>query len=620
MYDNLFFQTFIYLLATVISVPVAKRMGLGSVLGYLMAGIIIGPFVLKLVGKEGQDVMHFAEFGVVIMLFLIGLELKPREIWKMRHAILGLGGMQVSITATVIGIISLLIGFNASQSITIGLILALSSTAIVLQALSEKGIIRLPAGQKSFAVLLFQDIAVIPIIAILPLLATNIETAAIEQHDNILHDLSAGQQVITIIGVITSFIFIGRFLSRHVFRIIANAGSREVFTAVTLLIVVGIAIAMNKIGLSPALGSFVAGVVLADNEYRHELESNLEPFKGLLLGVFFIAIGAGINFTVFFNQTALILEFLALLITIKFAILFILGKFFKLKLGQGLWFSFALAQAGEFGFVIAAFASKLAILNSFQSEIIVIIIALSMAFTPILLLINEKIVQKFIRKRSNREADEIELNESKVIIAGFGRFGLVVGRLLLANGINVTILDSNPSNIEVLRKFGFKVYYGDASRLDLLISAGIETAQVLIVAIDDKKKSIEIAEQVSKNFAQVKILARAYDTDHAFEFFRKGINKVKRESFNSALDLGSIALTELGFDRYHAYRIARSFKYHDEKVLEKLYSHWLEDKNDYIRETKNFAKQLEIILKTEKNNTFDNIENAWDIQPEKKKY
>jgi len=618
MYDNLFFQTFIYLLATVVSVPIAKRMGLGSVLGYLMAGIIIGPFVLKLVGKEGQDVMHFAEFGVVIMLFLIGLELKPKEIWKMRQVIFGLGGLQVSITALLIGTISFFIGFNLSQSLTIGLILSLSSTAIVLQALAEKGIIRLPAGRRSFAVLLFQDIAVIPIIAILPLLATGKGTEAIQLHDNILNELSAWQQVLTIIGVMTLLIIAGRFLSRHIFRIVANSGSREVFTAVTLLIVVGIAIIMNKIGLSPALGSFVAGVVLADNEYRHELESNLEPFKGLLLGVFFIAVGAGINFNIFFEQTALVLELLALLIIIKFVILFVLGKFFNLKLGQGLWFAFALAQAGEFGFVVTAFASKLSIINSFESEIIIIIIALSMGFTPILLLINEKIVQKFITKRANREADEIETTSNKVIIAGFGRFGLVVGRLLLANGVDVTILDNNPSNIEVLRKYGFKVYYGDASRLDLLISAGIENANVLIVALDDKETSVRIAEQVSKRYLHVKILARAYDTDHAFEFFRKGINKVKRESFNSALDLGSMALTELGFDRYHAYRVARSFKYHDEKVLEKLYSHWLEDENDYIRETKNFAKQLEVILETEKNNTFDNIENAWDIQPEKK--
>lgn len=611
MYDQIFFQAFIYLVAAVISVPISKRMGFGSVLGYLMAGIIIGPYALKLVGEEGDDVMHFAEFGVVIMLFLIGLELKPSVLWKMRKVIFGLGGMQLLITTLIIAIIAYIIGLQINQSVSVGLTLSLSSTAIVLQALQEKGILRLPAGRNSFAVLLFQDIAVIPIIAILPLLAKE-STIPPELHHGIINKLSAPMQVLLILAVIALFVFIGRFIARHLFRIIASSGSKEVFTAFTLLVVVGIAIVMNKIGLSPALGTFVAGVVLADNEYRHELESNLEPFKALLLGLFFISVGAGINFTILFNDTLTVTSLLGLLVIIKFIVLFFLGKLFRLKLGQGLWFAFALSQAGEFGFVIIAFASKLEIFTSKISEVLILITALSMAFTPILLLINERFVQKAIRSKSNKDADDVEVEEGGVIIAGFGRFGLVVGRLLIANKMKVTILDNNPENIEVLRKFGFKVYYGDATRLDLLESAGIERAKILIIALDDKEKSIQVADQVAKKYLNVKILARAYDTDHAFEFFKIGINKVKREAFNSALDLGAIALTEMGFEKYQAYRAARTFKYYDEKVLEKLYNHWLEDEDDYIVETKNFAKQLEIILQTERQSKIKTIENAWD--------
>lgn len=615
--QDFFYQAMIYLLAAVVSVPIAKRLGLGSVLGYLLAGIAIGPFVLGLIGEEGADVMHFAEFGVVMMLFLIGLELKPSLLWKLRKSIFGLGGGQVVLTALIIGAISLAVfGLNLSQSLTVGLTLALSSTAIVLQSLAEKGLMKTRGGESSFTVLLFQDIAVIPILAILPLLAADVahdlNQDAGQAHSGV-GSLAGWQQLMVIIGVVAAIIFIGKFLARYIFRIIASTGMREIFTAAALLLVVAIAVAMNAVGLSPALGTFLAGVVLADNEYRHELEADIDPFKGLLLGLFFIAVGAGIDFNVLFNSTWLILGLLTLLILVKFGVLFGLGKLFGLKSGQEMLFSFSLAQGGEFAFVLISFSRQNAIYDDEIAGILLIVVALSMAITPLLLLINEKIVQPIYVKASNKmEEDKIDEAENPVILAGFGRFGVIVGRFLKTCGIQATILDNNPDNVQVLRKFGFKVYYGDASRHDLLESAGIATAKILILAIDDKDKNLEIVEFVKKKFPHVKIFTRAYDVRHMFALKDKKADYIRRENYDSSLELVSKAVCELGFDHYQSHRALLSFKFHDQKIMDELFKLWKEDDRSYIKEAKRFSSELEKVFLAEREESIHESDMAWD--------
>ena len=618
--QDFFFQAVIYLTAALVSVPIAKRLGLGSVLGYLLAGIIIGPYLLGLVGTEGNDVMQFAEFGVVMMLFLIGLELRPSLLWKLRNSIFGLGGSQMIATAIILGGIAMIFGLNIFQSITIGLILALSSTAIVLQSLAEKGILKNPVGQTSFSVLLFQDIAVIPILAILPLLANQVEisTPSIENlsgstaHHSLVSGLAGWQQLLVIIGVVILIVFVGRFLARYIFRFIASTGLREIFTAAALLLVVAIALAMDQVGLSPALGTFLAGVVLADNEYRHELEADIAPFKGLLLGLFFIAVGASIDFTLLISRPGLIFAILGILILVKFLLLYFLGRIFGLRSGNEMLFSFALAQTGEFAFVLLAFSGQNLILDQETTGILLIVVALSMLVTPLLLIINDKLVQPRLIKNSNAgEADKID-EDNPVIIAGFGRFGVVIGRFLRANGIRATILDNNPDNIHVLRKFGFKVFYGDASRHDLLESAGAGSAKALIVALDEKEKINSIVEHVKKAYPTLKVFSRAYDIRHGFELEDMEVNGQRRETYDASLELGIQALGELGFKKYQAHRAARSFKYHDQIIMKELHKIWKEDTGKYIIEVRKFSEQLENILLAEQSSPIHESDDAWD--------
>ncbi len=620
MHETTFFeQAIIFLLAAVVAVPIAKRLGLGSVLGYLLAGIVIGPFVLGWIGDEGSDIMHFAEFGVVMMLFLIGLELKPSLLWSMRQRIFGLGGMQVMITAVVFAGIGLALSLSWQQSVAVGLTLALSSTAIVLQSLAEKGELQNSAGQATFSVLLFQDIAVIPILAVLPLLAQDILTID-HAHGDVHHEswvagLHGWQQLLLIISIVGAIIFIGRFLVRHLFRIIAGTGMREMFTATSLLMVIGIALAMNMVGLSPALGTFLAGVVLADNEYRHELEAVTEPFKALLLGLFFIAVGASINFQLLIEKPGLIVALLGVLLVVKFSVLLGLSRIFGLRSGQQMLFSFALAQAGEFAFVLIAFSSQNSLFTPEISSILLILVALSMAITPLLLLLNESLVQPLFRDKLNEQtADEIEEKDSSVIIAGFGRFGISIGRFLLANGIQPTVLDNDPGNIQTLRKFGFKVYYGDASRSDLLESAGIENARLLIIAIDDREKTTELAKFVKETFPNVKVLARAVNLRHAFELCNLELEGIRMEVFDSAIELGVQALQLLDFQKYRANRSARTFKFHNDTIIEELYSLWGKDKKKYIQEARRFKEELEQLLSSEDQSSIHDSDHAWDTQ------
>lgn len=610
-----FFQAFVYLAAAVISVPVAKKLGLGSVLGYLLAGVVIGPFVLGLIGEEGQDVMHFAEFGVVMMLFLIGLELQPSLLWKLRVPILGIGGSQVIFTALIIMLLSLYFGLSWQTGLAIGLTLALSSTAIVLQTLNEKGLMKSRVGQDSFSVLLFQDIAVIPILAFFPLLAitTGIANSAGNNHStNLIENLPVWGQTIVVLSAVVLIIVAGKYLIGPAFRLIALTRLRELFTAAALLLVIGIAILMTSVGLSPALGTFLAGVVLAQSEYRHELETDIEPFKGLLLGLFFIAVGASIDFNLISSEPILIAKLVAALIILKLLVLFMLGKVFKMGLDNGLIFSFSLAQGGEFAFVLFSFSVQNNVIDQELANPLIAVVALSMALTPLLMLLNEKLILPFFgtKEKSAREADLIDENNN-VIIAGFGRVGSTIGRFLQANGVMATYLDLDPDNVDLIRKLGLKVYYGDASRLDLLHAAGANEAKLLVVAVDDAEKTREIIETCQKHFPKLEILTRSIGWLDSYDLIDLGIKNVYRETLDSSLRMGIDTLCKLGHRKYFAHRAAKTFRKHDEKYLREL-SKMRHNKNEYISAASQRIVDLEKLLKIETENIGKDKDVGWD--------
>lgn len=617
--EDFFFQAFIYLVAAVVSVPLAQKLGLGSVLGYLIAGVIIGPFGLGFVGQEKSgDVMHFAEFGVVMMLFLVGLELQPSLLWRLRLPILGLGGLQVALTTLIVAILGLISGLPWPMALAVGLILSMSSTAIALQTLKEKGLMKTEAGQSAFSVLLFQDIAVIPILALMPLLAIRNPPVSLAANGAIFIATESSTklppllQALLVICVVGGIIIGGRFLMRPVFRIIATTRLQEIFTATALLLVIGIALAMQQVGLSPALGTFVAGVVLADNEYRHELEGDIEPFKGLLLGLFFIAVGASINFNLLFSQPLLILGLVIGLALVKFSVLFGLGRFFKIELSQSLIFAFFLAQGGEFAFVLFSFATQNNVLTSAVAGPLVAVVALSMVVTPLLALVNDRFVQPLLASTApERDPDEIDDAENPVIIVGFGRFGQIVGRLLLANGFKITVLEHNPAQIETLRRFGWKVFYGDASRLDLLHAAGAEQAKLIVIAIDDREKIVQTIELVHKHFPHLKILARALDRRHAYELIRQGVDVIERETFASSLDMGVEALKLLGVRSYKAYRTARMFKEHDIQAMHEM-AQLMGDEAQIIARSRQLSQDLEQLLRSDDREIKQDIDRAWD--------
>ncbi len=557
--------------------PLARKLGLGSALGYLIAGVIIGPFALRLVGEEGQDVMHLAEFGVVLMLFLIGLELNPAKLWRMRVPILGLGGSQVVATAAVIGGVAFALGVSWQAATAIGLTLSLSSTAMVLQTLDEKGWMKTQAGKGGFSVLLFQDIAVIPILAFLPLLAPSAGPAAAGAQEA-GSALAGWLDVLVVLAVVVGIIVGGRFLTRPVFRWIAASRSSEMFMATTLLLVIGITLAMEFVDLSPALGTFLAGMVLADSEYRHELEANIEPFKGLFLGLFFISVGASIDFTLVAQSPGMVLGLVLLLIGIKLPVLFVLGRLFRLRLSDNLMFAFVLAQGGEFAFLLFAYATQTAVMERDLANLMIVVVALSMMLTPLLIIIFERWVRpRFIERVPPREADDIDDDSSPVIVAGYGRFGQIVARLLKVGGIPTTLLDHDASQIELSARFGNKVFYGDPSRVDLLKAAGADKAKLLVVAFSDREQTVQLVRVVRKNFPHLRILARAYDRPHAYELMSADAHVVVRETFGSALLMGEQALQMLGNSEQRANRIMRMFKEHDEVGLKKMYDVWGDD-------------------------------------------
>jgi len=613
-------QAFIFLTAGVIAVPIASRLGLGSVLGYLIAGVIIGPFALGLL-NDATQLMHFAEFGVVMMLFLIGLELQPSLLWRMRIPILGLGGLQMLVTTAAIAGIGLFFELPWQTAVAIGLVLSLSSTAIALQILSEKHLMNAGSGKSSFAVLLFQDIAVIPIIAVLPLLAiipplADSNTEAVIHHandGNLIAHLPGWQQAVIIIFAVMTIILAGRFLTRPLFRFIADSKLRELFTATALMLVIGIALLMTTVGLSPALGAFTAGVVMANSEYRHELEANIDPFKALLLGLFFISVGASIDFNLLSERPLLILEIVLGLVVLKFLILLSLAALFKIPGGGRYWFSFALAQGGEFGFVLLSSSLENHVLPKATVDILTAAIALSMVLTPLLILLNEKLVIPRFKEETTPDIpeDHIEEQENPVIIAGFGRYGQIVGRLLIANDIPVTVLDHSASHIERVRRFGFKVFYGDAAREDLLHTAGAAHAKVLVIAVDDREKGNAILRMAKHNFPHLKVHTRAYDAMHYHQLKADGADYISRELFLSSLRVGEKTLLALGMRAYQAKRQALQFAKHDQATTDRLGEH-LEDSKRYVSETRQAQEEVLKILRGDRQAPRTSEDHAWD--------
>jgi monovalent cation:proton antiporter-2 (CPA2) family protein len=610
--EHFLLQLFIFLAAAAIAVPLARKLGLGSVLGYLIAGIIIGPFGLSLIG-DVEEVMHFTEFGVVMMLFLVGLELKPSLLWQMRTPILGMGGAQVVVSSGIISGVSLIF-LPWQQAIAIGLILSLSSTAIVLQTLREKGLMNTSAGQSIFSVLLFQDLAVIPMLAVLPLLAT-INMHGGHHHESALFDITALpgylQISVTLLAILSIF-FLGKFASRPLFRTIAATRVREIFVAAALALVVGISLLMTAVGLSPALGTFLAGVVLADSEYRHELESDIEPFKGLLLGIFFISIGASLNFTLVREEIFLITGLTAGLIGCKWLILYLTGITFKMPTKERSFFAIALAQGGEFAFVLFQFSKTNGVLPAQTIEPLITAVAISMFLTPVLFIVHDRFVtSRHGDPEDSRDPDQIDASRHRVILAGFGRLGTDLGRFLISAGIKPVILDHDAANVDVLRKFGFEVYYGDITRLDLLEAAGAAEAELLIITIGDIAKSKELVKLAAKHYPQLKIAVNVSDRSSAYELMDLGITHMQRETFGSALALGQDALKILGFDPYEAHRLMRIFRKNDEEMMPELHKMHRHDEEQYISMYQKHNMDLAELMTLDRNIDMEELDKAW---------
>lgn len=587
----------IYLLAAVIAVPISKRLGLGSVLGYLFAGAIIGPWGLKLITNV-DDILHFAEFGVVLLLFLIGLELNPNRLWELRKPILGMGGTQVFITTLVLCGFGLLLGQNFNTALVAGMGLSLSSTAIALQTMTEKHLLNTEPGKAGFSVLLFQDIAVIPMLAVLPLLG-----AAQSMTD------SGGWldvfKVLTVLGLI---IIGGRYLLRPLFRIIAQTDSREIFTAFSLLLVIGIALIMDAVDMSMALGSFMAGVLLADSEYRHELEIDIEPFKGLLLGLFFIAVGMSVDFGLLLQNPLLIVALMLILVVSKFLILSAIARLFELRGGENILFASVLSQGGEFAFVLFSSAIALGALDRTVAATLIVAVALSMVTTPLLMIAYERIIAPRLNKTQARPDDDMD-EHNPVIIAGFGRFGQIVTRLLHAKGISTTILDHDPNQIDMVRRFGWKAYYGDITRTNLLHAAGIEKAKLLVLATDDTQSNLTIARYVREHFPQVKIMARVHNRQDVYEMMKLDVIFIVRETFESALSMAEAALHELGYGAYQAKRAAQRFRLHDLQTIDTLFPYH-QDQASLISKSKEARQDLERLL-SERDEDAKSFDASW---------
>jgi CPA2 family monovalent cation:H+ antiporter-2 len=626
--DTILFPMLVYLGAAVLAVPVATRLGLGSVLGYLLAGVIIGP-ALGLVGQETRDLQHVAEFGVVMMLFLIGLELDPRALWAMRHKLLGLGGLQIGLTTFAVTGAGMALGLRWEVALAVGLAFALSSTAIVLQTLTEKRLMQTQGGRSAFAVLLTQDIAVIPMLALLPLLAVGaamggghggahggdhgggdlpvMEMAQAATH--FVDTLPGWAAALVTLGAMAGIVLAGIYLTRPVFSFIHASRMREMFTALALLIVVGIAGLMLILGLSPALGAFLAGVVLANSEFRHEIEADLQPFKGLLLGLFFITVGAGIDFGLLFGDPLRLVGLTLLLMLAKGAILFLLALIFRLQ-GRDRWlFTLSLAQAGEFGFVLTGFGAQRGVFDAVLSQQLYLIIALSMLVTPLLFITYEFLSRRMHAPSTAPAADDID-HAAPIIIAGIGRFGQVVNRMIEMAGFNATVLDHDLATIKLMRKFGFKSFLGDPTRPDLLHAAGIKDARILVAAMDDKHATTRIVRYARGLRPDLHIVARAHDRVHVYELYEAGADDIVREMFDSSLRAARYVLENMGLSEYEAAEMEKLFYRMDRASMLELAKLWkpgvpIADNPEYIARARELNKEFEAALVSQLNDRVD---------------
>ena len=624
-----FIQAFIYLCAAVIAVPIAKRLGLGSVLGYLIAGVVIGP-VLGLVGQETATIQHYAEFGVAMMLFLVGLELEPRILWEMRHRLLGLGGLQVLLTVLLVTGVGLIVGLTWTIALTIGLIFSLSSTAIVLQTFNEKGLNKTDGARNSFSVLLFQDIAVLPMLALIPLMALPdlVEAAQAAAHNvaqsheefTLVADLSGWVYGLVVVGTIVALVTAGHFLSHSLFTFVAKTGLREIFTTTALMLVVGTATLMSLLGLSPALGTFLAGVVLATSEFRHELESNIEPFKGLLLGLFFITVGAGINFDVLSANLELVILLAVAVMLVKAGVLYFLAYMFKVNNADRWLVTLSLAQAGEFGFVLLNYSYQNHVMPEAYNHILALVVALSMFLTPGLFIFFDKLIlPNYENDDNDREADEID-EQGTVIIAGIGRFGQIVNRLLMANGVKTIALDHDAGRVEMMRKIKVKSYFGDATRPDLLQKAGIEHARMLVVAIDDRERAVQLVRYMKKTYPNVKILARAYDRRHLYRLEYVGADITIPEVLHSGLEAAKLALVELDVHPFRAEQLKSTFIEVEAAHKRTLYNAWKEasEDNKFGNYRDLFVALEEVLTKAmrrQRNDNHSRSERGWTPPP-----
>jgi glutathione-regulated potassium-efflux system ancillary protein KefC len=586
-------NSFIYLSAAVIAVPLSKALGLGSIIGYLAAGIAIGPWGLGLV-TEVQDILHFAEFGVVLMLFLIGLELEPKRLWSLRRPIFGWG------TAQVLGCTALLVlggvaaGVPWRVALAAALGLALSSTAIAMQVMGERNLLPTRSGQAGFSILLFQDVAAIPILALLPLLGV-----ASEENNALAHTPPALAALKTI-AVIAGIVLGGRLLLRPLFRWIARSKTPEIFTAASLLLVVGIASLMLSVGLSMALGAFLAGVLLAESEYRRELETDIEPFKGLLLGLFFIAVGMGVDFGVLARSPGLMAAIVLGFLLAKLALIYAIARQMEVPFQERPVFSVLLAQGGEFAFVVFQTAAAARVFDAPTASLLTGAVAVSMLVSPLLLLAVDKLLLPRYAHCGSPQLDELaEQQEAPIIIAGFGRYGQIVGRLLLAQGLGATVLDHDAEMVETIRQFGFRVFYGDATRLDLLRLSGAATAKVLVVAVDDKEQSLKIVDIARAHFPNLEIVARARDVPHWYALRDRGVQQVERELFESSLRSGRAVLELLGYPAHEARQQAMRFRQHNFALFEQMYPH-RKDRSKLIAVATEGRQQLEAQMAQER--------------------
>jgi monovalent cation:proton antiporter-2 (CPA2) family protein len=603
--DKVLIQALVYLAASVIAVPIAKRAGLGSVLGYLIAGAAIGPFALHLVGNQA-DVMGFAEFGVVILLFLIGLEVRPALLWTMRAAIFGLGAAQLATIGLCLALAAILLGLPWQQGLACGAILAMSSTAIVLQTLEEKGLRRGPVGTAAFGVLLFQDLSVIPLLVLLPLLAISPVVTAGDSGG--LHGWLHG---LAVLAAVAAIVAVGRYLTGPVFRFIAAARLREIFTATALLLVIAVTALMTLVGVSPALGAFLAGVMLAENEFRRELEADIEPFRGILLGLFFITVGASLDFGLVARHPILVLGLTIGLMVIKAEAMTWLGRAFHLTRADARMVGVSLCQGGEFAFVLTGFVVTAHVLPGPLGRLLNAVVAVSMVLTPLVFLVHERVMM--VPPRSDGPAPEAPTFEAApdVIVAGYGRFGQIAGRLIEANGFRTSVLDISTSQIDLLRRFGRRVQYGDASRLELLHAAGAAQAKLLVVAIDDREKALEMVEMARQSFPQLVILARAWDRRDAYELMDHGADAVERETFEGSLALGRVALERLGLRAHQAHRAAAIFRRQDKRLWEKMRP-LRGDEEGFVLASRQSAMTLEKLLTAERLGTQIGDDRGWD--------